>query len=176
MARTELVLGVLLTVLALAIGGLLVAKSTAPDLLPSSWTQPQRDLDREQAVTDAARAAAVAFLDVDYRDMQPRVRRMLSLSTGAFREQYQQRRQDLIDSARSGKAISTGTVRQVGLSELGTDTAVVLVAAESTFTNTAAQQARKAGQQVDETRRYRFQLTFTEVGGRWLLSDLQIVA
>jgi Mce-associated membrane protein len=168
-----IVLASLLAVLVLVVVGFRVL---APGTLPSARSGASRSQDRVDAVTTAAREATVAFLDVDYRDMAPRVRRMLALSTGPFRSQYQGSAAALTAAAVRGKAISSGVVRIIGIDRIGPSSALVHVAADSTVSNLAIQQAHQAGKPVENRRSYRFRLTLTRVGDGWLLSELQFVA
>lgn len=174
--RARTVLGVLAALLALACLFVVGAKAFAPGALPSSWTAAQDAEDREADVTTAARNVTNAFLDVDYRDMDPRVDKVLALSTGTFKKQYEQTRVNLTAAAREGQAVSTGKVRSVGVSDIDADSAVVFVAADSTVTNKAVAEAKAKGQKVDDQRYYRFQLNLTKVGDKWLLNDLQFVS
>lgn len=176
MSTPRLALTVLAAVLALACVGLIGAKAFAPGILPSSWTAAQDTSDREADVTTAARKVTNAFLDVDYKDMDPRIEKVLALSTGTFKKQYEQTRVNLTAAARQGQAVSTGKVRNIGIADLDKDSAVVFVAADSTVANKAVQEAKAKGQKVDDQRYYRFQLNLTKVGDHWLLNDLQFVS
>lgn len=163
----------LLGVLFLVVAGFRVFSAQS---LPSSDREATSSQARADAITTAARAATVAFLDVDYRDMAPRVQRMLALSTGSFRAQYRGSSATLTATATEGKAISSGVVRAIGIDRMTPTTAVVHVAADGSVSNLAIQQAQSAGKTVENQRAYRFQLTFTRVGDSWLLSDLQFVS
>ncbi len=167
------VLASLLAVLFLVVAGFRVFSAVT---LPSSHHAASATQDRADAVTMAARTATVAFLDVDYRDMAPRVQRVLALSTGSFRAQYRGTSSTLTAAATQGKAISSGVVRAIGIDRMTATTAVVHVAADGSVSNLAIQQAQSAGKTVESQRAYRFQLTFTRVGDSWLLSDLQFVS
>lgn len=174
--KARVVLGALAALLALACLFVVGAKTFAPGALPSSWSAAEDAEDREADVTAAARTVTNAFLDVDYRDMDPRVAKVLSLSTGTFKKQYEQTKVNLTAAARQGQAVSTGKVRSVGVSDIDADSAVVFVAADSTVTNKAVAAAKAKGQKVDDQRYYRFQLNLTKVGDKWLLNDLQFVS
>ena len=72
---------------------------------------------RDLAVRVAATNVTKAFLDVDYRDMDPRIDKVLSLSTGTFKNQYDTAKVDLKTQAQTAKAVATGAVRYVGIGE-----------------------------------------------------------
>jgi Mce-associated membrane protein len=113
-----------------------------------------------------------AFLEVDYRDMDARIKKVLSLSTGAFKNQYQTISTELKTGAETAKTVTTSAILRVGLGDVDDDTAVVFVAADTNVTNTAVEQEKASGNDVDGRRFFRWQLTMTKVGDRWLLKDL----
>jgi Mce-associated membrane protein len=121
-----------------------------------------------EAVTAAARREAEAFLTVDYRDMAPTVHRVLAGATGQLRREYQRAAGELEAAARRSRAVSTGSVRVVGIGALGAGSAEVYVAADGRVSNTST--GRHA-----EPRAYRLRLTMTREHGRWLTSDLEFV-
>lgn len=155
---------------------LVTAKALFPDVLPSSWTAAEKAEDRQVAVTAAARKVTLAFLDVDYRDMDPQVENVLDLSTGAFKEQYEASRVELVAQARDGEATSKGEVKSVGISDIDEDSAVVFVAADSTVDNKVMREERAKGEKPDGKRFYRFELKMTRVGDSWLLNELEFVS
>lgn len=129
--------------------------------------------DGPQAV---AEKVTLAFLDVDYRDMEPRLAKVLDLATGTFHEEYQANAVNLTAAAQEGLAVSSGRVLHVGLSAATATTATVLVAADSTVANKLIAAERVKGNEVDDQRYYRFQIDLTLVSGRWLVNQLQFVA
>jgi Mce-associated membrane protein len=136
----------------------------------------ERSNDRDLAVRVAATNVTKAFLDVDYRDMDPRIAKVLNLSTGTFKNQYQTAENDLKAQSRSAKAVASGAVRYVGIADIDSDTAVVYVAADTKVDNVSIQRDKAAGKQVQDRRYYRFQLDMSKVGGHWLLNDLQFIS
>ncbi|MCX6395950.1 MAG: hypothetical protein NTV23_05650 [Propionibacteriales bacterium] len=122
-----------------------------------------------------AQEATLAFLDVDYRDMAPRIDRVLAVATGKFHDEYQAAEASLVAGAKEGQAVSTGEVRQIGIAESTTSTARVLVAADSQVSNKLIEAAKAKGQPVDDTRNYRIQVDLVLLDGRWLVRDLRFV-
>lgn len=163
---------VVLTVLAALLAVACVVVLVWPTAVPGKSRAEQAD-SRTVAVQAAATTVMKAFLDVDYRDMDPRVKKVLGLSTGTFRNQYQTASNDLKTQVQAAKTVATSGVLRVGIGDIDADTAVVYVAADTQVSNTAIEKEKAEGKQVDGRRYYRFQLTMSKVGDRWLLSDLQ---
>lgn len=138
--------------------------------------QGVRNTVTEDNPQEVARQAALAFLDVDYREMAPRVQRVLSLATGSFYDEYEAAEATLTAAAKQGEVVSTGVVRHVGLGEITQTSARVLVAADSTVSNTLIAESKAAGLAVDDTRTYRMQVELTQVDGSWLVNDLRFVS
>jgi Mce-associated membrane protein len=166
---------VLAGVLLLLVGGVaaasLVRDDGTDDLVAAA--APWRD-DRDvltaqhKDVAAAARAEVLAFLAVDYRDMDPIVDRVLEGATGAFAEQYADRRRALVRRAVDNRTVATPTVVALGVADLRAGRAVVHVAADS----------RVSGRRRDasgEVRHHRLQLEMVREGGEWLTSSLQFV-
>ena len=126
-------------------------------------------LSRQYAqVTKAARAETLAFLTVDYKDMDPLIAKVLAGATGSFKEQYEGAKGTLKSTAQQGRSVATGEVKEIGIGDMDGDTAVVFVAADGSVTN-------KTTRGKAEPRSYRFKLTMTRKGSTWLTSDLQIL-
>jgi len=132
-------------------------------------------IDRQDQVRSAATAGVLAFLDVDYHDMEARMKRVQALSTGTFKKEYASTAVDLKAAAEQAQAVSVGTVKHVAINRLTAQQAIVLVTASNVVSNsdTAATKATTecphAGARCDQ---YRFVVTVSRVGSRWLLSDL----
>ncbi|UAL31655.1 nuclear transport factor 2 family protein [Nocardioides rotundus] len=122
---------------------------------------------RHRDVAATARAATLAFLDVDHRDMQPRIEAVLATATGPFAEEYAAQRDDLVRSARQSRSVSRGSVVAVGVSEANASSAVVLVAANATVDN-----RRTDGEQVRQLR-LRLEMQRTDEG--WRTAGLEFV-
>lgn len=172
----QLAVTVLTGLLAIAFVAVAGIRIVHPETLNSARAETTRSQNRDEKITAAARKATLAFLDVDYRDMDPRVKKVLALSTGTFKKQYGQTSVNLTAAAREGQAISSGLIRNIGISVANASSAKVYVAADSTVSNLAMEEAKKKGEKVDDKRYYRFQLILARVGDRWLLNDLQFVS
>jgi Mce-associated membrane protein len=121
-----------------------------------------------KAVTSAATRESLAFLDVDYKAMDPRIAKVLAGATGAFKTQYSGAASSLRTSATEAQAVSSGKVLSVGVSDLTSKSAVVFVAANSQVTN-------KSTKGKAQPRYYRLKLALVRSGSSWLTSDLEFV-
>ena len=122
----------------------------------------------QQDVAGAARAEALAFLTVDHEDMAPLIDAVLDGATGEFAEQYDAQRDTLTSEAVRTEATSTPEVVSLGVGDQDGDSATVLVAANSTVTNSST-----AGE--GQVRYYRLRLELVREDGRWLTDDLRFV-
>lgn len=133
------------------------------------WQEPGNELtEQSRAVAEAARAETLAFLAVDYRDMEPLMDDVLDGATGEFKEQYEARREDLVQQAEQAESISTGEVVALGIGDMDPDSAKVYVAANSQVRNASTDGTA-------QPRYYRLQLDLEKVEGRWLVSQVQFV-
>ncbi len=118
-------------------------------------------------VLQAARQETVNFTTLDYRHLDRDLGRVLRGSTGDFRKQFQAGTKNLTQLVTANKAVAKGDVLDAGLVSSDSDSAVVLVVADSTVTNTASPKG--------EQRHYRLQLSLVRQQGHWLVSDLTFV-
>ncbi len=120
-------------------------------------------------VTSSATKETLAFLTVDYKDMDSRIAQVLAGSTGTFKSQYAAAKSQLKSSAVQSKAVSSGKVLHVGVGDLTSKSATVFVAADSQVTNLSTK--GKA-----QPRYYRLELKLVRSGSHWLTSDLEFVS
>ena len=151
-------LAVVLVALLVAIGVVVASRESVDDDLTAA----------QQEVAAAARTEALAFLRVDHTDMDPLIDAVLAGATGDFAEQYASQREMLTSEAIRTEATSTGEVVALGVGSLEGDAATVLLAANSTVSNTST---GSEGQ----VRYYRLRLDLVRRGGRWLTTDVRFV-
>jgi Mce-associated membrane protein len=171
MRQLKLALAAVAALLALACVVVLIWPTAVP-----GRSEAQKADDRDVAVRSAAIRVTKAFLDVDYKDMEDRIAKVLDLSTGTFKNQYKTAEVDLKTQVEQVKAVANGAVKYAGIADIDDDTAVVYVAADSKVSNVSIQKDRSEGKDVNDRRFYRFQLNLTKVGDRWLLNDLQFIS
>ena len=151
--------------LALVLVGLLVGIGL---VVTSRGSTDQELTDAQQEVARAARTEALAFLTVDHTGMEPLIEAVLAGATGDFKEQYDAQREKLTREAIRTQATSTAEVVALGVGDLDDDSAVVLLAANSTVAN------KKTGRE-GQVRYYRLRLDLVREGDRWLTSDVRFV-
>lgn len=154
--------------LAAGIAGVLAGAGVAATAL-MLWqhhrAQAHRASDRE--FVDAARAGVVALLSIDHSRAKDDVQRVLDLSTGAFRDDFQRRADDFISTAEKSNVVTKGSVKAAALESANADSGVVLVAAASQVTN--------SGGARDDPRPWRMSVTVTRDDGRFKMSDVEFV-
>lgn len=170
-------LAVLLVALLLAIGATAATSDDPGDAvrraaLPWRDDDPSDLTDLHREVARAARTETLAFLAVDYRDMDPLMDAVLAGATGDFKERYERRRAELIRRATRGRTIVTGDIAALGVGAVDTDSAEVYVAA-TTLPLEVAEDA--AGDASKQPRYYRLVLDLVRVDDRWLTSSIQFV-
>jgi Mce-associated membrane protein len=169
---TTAALGIVLLALVATIATLALVRDDGTRELHAAalpWQEPGGALtDSSRAVADAARTETLAFLEVDYRDMEPLTEKVLDGAAGEFEKQYSDRVEDLVAQAKQNKSISHGEVVALGIGELDEDSALVYVAANSQVQN------RSTGG-TPQPRYYRLQLDMVREGDEWLVSQLQFV-
>jgi Mce-associated membrane protein len=151
--------------LTLVLVGLLVGIGvlvTSRDTVDEDLTETQHE------IAAAARAEALAFLTVDHEDMDPLIEAVLAGATGGFKKQYESQREMLTSEAERTDATSTAEVVALGVAGFTEDAGDVLIAANSTVTNT------KTGSE-GQVRYYRLRLSLVRKGDRWLTRNLEFV-
>jgi|694.fasta_scaffold70376_5 Mce-associated membrane protein len=151
------VLAALLTGASVALTGLML------------WQHREVAAQRSQDLqfVDAARAGVTALLSIDHTRAEADVQRVLDLSTGAFREDFERSADDFIKTAVDSKAVTSGTVNAAALDTLDGDSGVVMVAATSEVTNTNGAD--------QDPRPFRISVTVTRDGGTPKMSDVEFV-
>ena len=155
---------VLLTVLGLAAAAAVVAAV----LLAMKLQDAPDEEARRQEILQAARQQGVNITTLDHRSVDRDLQRVLALATGDFRKEFEAGTKELTDLVVQNEAVSTGEVLEVGIVTADSDSARVLVVADSTVSNSATEE-----QQV---RHYRMQLDLVRRGDRWLTSSLSFVS
>lgn len=153
-------------VIGLAIGLVLIITNGASGV-GGSAKDTKAGLDYD-AVTKAASDETLAFMTVDYRDMDKLMAKVVAGATGQFKQEYQRSSVQLKSAVTAEQSISNGKVLSVGISTLDKDSAVVFVAADSQVQN-------KSTKGKQQPRYYRLQMDLSKVKGQWLVNKLQFV-
>ena len=160
----NVVLGLIVVGLVLWLGAFAVHGSVAaPGRTPAE--------ERAHELTElrqAARAETVAFLTIDYRQMDRVTDRVLAGATGTFKKQYKSSVKVLKQTAVSQDSMAKGYVKEIGVGTFDSDSGTVFISAGSKVKNKGTK-----GKVEDRTWRMRFDMT--KVGDRWLVSQLEFV-
>jgi len=168
----------------LAIGCVYVGlgMSATPGLLPSSWHAPEHASHRESDLVTAGRTATNALFATNYQTVDADLKRVVDLSTGTFKKQYQSASVQLAALFRQLRLVRTVTIRQIATGGESDASALVIVAADAKAKGQLTQKAPgKKGKEGGTTTRpfenaqsLRLELTMNKVGGRWLVENLVI--
>lgn len=132
-------------------------------------TTPAQEQANEQAdIRRVANEATLAFLEIDYTQMDELTARVLEYATGDFAQQYGDSVEALKVAAADQESISRGEIFEVGLGEVNAESATVYVAAGSAVQNLGT------GGEVED-RFWRIRLSMVKEDGRWLVSQLDFV-
>ena len=170
---------VLAALLALALVVVVFVAVLGPKVFPGTSKAENQKQQQYVAVTGAARTALDAFLSVDYKRMDPLQDRLLKLSTGRFKRQYNAARVNIKAAAQSARVVAAPTVREVGINQIKDGKATAVVAADLVRKNSATKKkkATKACPHAGATCLYfRFTVELTETSGGWKLSDVEPVS
>jgi Mce-associated membrane protein len=157
---------------------LVLLLAVGPSVLPGT-TKGERAAQKYDDVTAAVGKEVRAFLHVDYKKMDPLLDAVLDGATGKFRQQYAATRPGLKTAAQQAHATSTGTVKEIGISDLQGASATVFVAADAVVTNksTTKTAATKAcPHQGAVCRFYRLKVGMTHTADGWKMSSLDFVS
>lgn len=169
----------LLGVVVLALLVYLVVLLAAGARAMPGTTKAERSAQSYAEVRDAASNEITAFLRIDYKDMDSLSAAVLDGATGKFKKQYTATKENLKAAAQSGRAHSTGSVKQVAISELKDDSATVFVAADAVVTNNKTGKAKATKSCPHEgsvCRFYRLKIEMTQTSDGWKMSNLGFVS
>jgi Mce-associated membrane protein len=96
----------------------------------SGWKahQIQRAQHVREEFIETGRQAAINLTSIGYTEVDADVARVVDMSTGQFRDDFQQRAPDFISVVKQAKSVSTGTIAETGLESEHGDQGQVLVA------------------------------------------------
>lgn len=125
-------------------------------------------MDDGRAALVVAGSEATNFFSLDSHNTSDDVRRVLSLSTGSFRDQYEAQRSAIVSGVRRQSLIAIAHIPRdgIGLEFLHGDVAQALVAVDVTATSAT---------HPKQTHSYRARLHLRREHGAWLVSGLDEV-
>ncbi len=85
----------------------------------------------------AARQGVVTLMSLDYTRAQEDVQRIIDISTGAFKDDFEHQVADFVAVAQDSEVMTEVTVNSTAVETMAGDSAVVLVAASSRVSNSA---------------------------------------
>ncbi|MFD1811075.1 hypothetical protein [Rhodococcus gannanensis] len=155
--RRGAVIAALVTVAALTVSGYLL------------WHHQDVAGEQQRAAefVAAARQGVVTLTTLDSSQAEADVQRVLDSSTGAFRDDFENRASDFTDVIQKSSVATEGQVNAAAVESMSDDSAVVLVAATSTVTNSAGAE--------QEPRAWRLSVTVTRDRGQLKMSKVEFV-
>lgn len=148
---------IVLAVALLAVSGYMVAQDRRISL--------QRQRSAEFAA--AARQGVVTLMSLDFTHAKDDVQRIIDNSTGDFKKNFQATADDFVKGAQDAKAVSNATVNATAVESMSDNSAVVLVAAKTTVTNTSGAN--------NEPRSWRLSVTVIRDGGQLKIAKVDFV-
>ncbi len=137
----------------------------------SSQTAPEdaNGNDLHSAVIEAANAEVLAFVNVDYQDMDASIDAVRAGATGRFAKEYDKSLEGLRRLMENNESVMTGDILAAGVVFADEARARVLVATKGTVQNVSTGEA-------GAERNLRIQIDLRYTDGEWLTSDLQFVS
>ncbi|KAB7758617.1 hypothetical protein MMUC44124_11020 [Mycolicibacterium mucogenicum DSM 44124] len=125
------------------------------------------EVQRKAEFTSAASQAVVTLMSIDGTKAEDNVQQILANSTGPFRDDFQADAKDFVQVARESKAATKATVRSAAVESMTPDSAVVLVTAATTVSNTAGTN--------QQPRNWRLSVTMIRDGAQLKMSKVEFV-
>jgi Mce-associated membrane protein len=127
----------------------------------------KHEADAQRALfVQVARQGAVNLTTINYAEVEADVQRIIDLSTGAFRDDFEQRSKPFVEVVKAAQSKSEGTVTDAGLESQRGDSAQVLVA--------VAVKSRTAGGE-EAPREWRMRIEVRSVGHDAKVSNVVFV-
>ena len=127
-----------------------------------------RQQQRIAAFAAGAKQGIINLTSLDFNRAKEDVQRVIDSSTGAFRDQIQERATDFIKVVQESKSITEGTVNGIAVESMAAHSAKVLVCATSRVTN-------KPDSSKDEPRTWRLKVTMDDDGGQYKMAKVEFV-
>ena len=125
------------------------------------------ELQRKAEFAASASQAVVTLMSIDGTKAEDNVQRIIANSAGQFRDDFQADAKDFVQVARESKAATKATVRSAAVESMTPDSAVVLVTAATTVSNTAGTN--------QQPRNWRLSVTMIRDGAQLKMSKVEFV-
>lgn len=122
---------------------------------------------RRDAILQAARQVGLNLMSMDYKTIKEDTQRVLSGSTGTFKDQYAAQTQTFVDEITKNQATSQAQVLGAGITDYDEDSAEVIVAVSAVVTSPAVPNGTP--------RNMRFLIEMSKVDGKWLASKFGVI-
>jgi len=155
------------TVVTAAAVALSISLGSASGYMVWCHEQAQRDQQRRAEFAAAAAQAVVTLMSIDSSKAEENVRQIVANSTGSFRDDFESAADDFIKVAHDSKAVTKANVGASAVESMTPNSAVVLVSANTTVSNSAG-----ADQQP---RNWRLATTMVDDGGQIKLSKVEFI-
>lgn len=126
-----------------------------------------RQQHRAAEFTAAARQIVVTLMSIDAARAKDDVRRIVDNSTGQFKADFQSAANDFVKAAQNANVSTQTSVRAAAVDSMTNDTAVVLVAADTTLTNSTGA--------AEKPRSWRLSLKLARDGGQIKMSSMEFI-
>jgi Mce-associated membrane protein len=153
----------------LAVFAVLVSAAllTAGGYMFNYHRQLEHEQQRRAEFAASASQAVVTLMSIDGTKAEDNIRQIIANSTGQFRDDFQADAKDFAQVARDSKASTQAAVRSAAVESMTADSAVVLVTAATTVSNSAG-----ANQQP---RNWRLSVTMIKDGAQLKMSKVEFV-
>lgn len=125
------------------------------------------ELQRKAEFAASASQAVVTLMSIDGTKAEDNVQHIIANSAGQFRDDFQADAKDFVQVARESKAATKATVRSAAVESMTPDSAVVLVTAATTVSNTAGTN--------QQPRNWRLSVTMIRDGAQLKMSKVEFV-
>ncbi|MFY9919026.1 MAG: hypothetical protein WAL26_11570, partial [Mycobacterium sp.] len=127
----------------------------------------QAEHQRRAEFAAAARQSVVTLMSLDYNKAKDDVQRIIDNSTGQFKTDFENTKDDFVKVATDSKAVTETNVTATAVESMTDDKATVLVAATSRVTNAAGAK--------QEPRAWRLSVDLARDGGQLKLAKVEFV-
>lgn len=122
---------------------------------------------KEAEFAAAARQGVVTLMSLDFNRAQDDVQRIIGITTGDFKKDFENQAEDFVKVAQESKVVTEATVNAVAVQKMTDDTATVLLAAMSRVSNIASDK--------QEPRAWRLSVDVARDGDQLKLAKVEFV-